>query len=99
MKVLLKYQTKFQEKKDQQQIVIAVMGFTNSGKSSVINSLAGRIAAPSSSQPFVTQKLQEIRLTRGMTLIDAPAIILQQNGGADSKGSRVIRSALQVDDI
>lgn len=75
------------------------MGFTNSGKSSIINSLAGRIAAASSSQPFVTQKLQEVRLTRGMVFIDAPAIILQQPNGADSKGSRVVRSALQVDEI
>ena len=75
------------------------MGFTNSGKSSIINSLSGRIAAASSSQPFVTQKLQEIRLNRGMVFIDAPAIILQQPSGPDGKGTKVVRSALQVDEI
>lgn len=94
MKLLFKYQLKFQEKKDKNQIVIAVMGFTNSGKSSIVNSLRGRTQCASSSQPFVTNKLQEVRLNRGMTMIDAPAIVLQDTKGPDGDGTKLLRSAL-----
>jgi len=38
-------------------------------------------------------------MNKGLVFIDAPAIILQQNSGPDSKGTKVVRSALQVDEI
>mmetsp|Transcript_2004 Transcript_2004/g.2985 ORF Transcript_2004/g.2985 Transcript_2004/m.2985 type:complete len:268 (-) Transcript_2004:333-1136(-) len=80
MKALFKYYLKFAEKKDVENIGVGVVGFTNSGKSSLINVLKNKPICPSSSTPMLTKKLQEVKLSKQITLIDTPGIILSQKG-------------------
>lgn len=59
----------------QDQIYVGVIGYPNSGKSSLLNLLARRAAAPVSSQPGFTKGIRKIRLAKGIMLLDAPGII------------------------
>lgn len=54
---------------------IAVVGYPNTGKSSVINALAGRKAAPTSKQAGFTKGRSMIKLKEGVYLIDTPGVI------------------------
>jgi ribosome biogenesis GTPase A len=54
---------------------IGIMGYPNTGKSSIINLLAGRKAAKTSSQSGFTKGLQKIRFADGLYLIDTPGLI------------------------
>lgn len=50
MVLLSKYAMKFEEKKGKEQIVVGVVGFTNAGKSSLINRLKQKVVCPTGSQ-------------------------------------------------
>ena len=63
MDLLFKYSRKFAEKREQEGITAGVIGFTNVGKSSLINVLKGRIIVPSGSHPFITRTLREVKLS------------------------------------
>ncbi len=54
---------------------IAMFGYPNAGKSSLINALSGRHAAPTSSQAGFTRGRSHIRLREGVYLMDTPGII------------------------
>lgn len=97
MDVLFEYARKFADKKDQETIAVGVIGYTNSGKSSVINCLKRRAACPTSSNTFLTKSKQEVRLNQMVTLVDTPGIV--HISETDQQGTQVIRSALQVEQI
>ena len=59
----------------QNQIYVGVIGYPNSGKSSLLNLLARRGAAPVSSQPGFTKGIRKIRLAKGIILLDTPGIV------------------------
>ncbi|SJL83918.1 ribosome biogenesis GTPase YlqF [Vibrio palustris] len=52
-----------------------IMGIPNVGKSTIINSLAGRTIAQTGNQPAVTRRQQRINLQNGMVLSDTPGIL------------------------
>ncbi|MFH0970200.1 MAG: GTPase [Candidatus Diapherotrites archaeon] len=54
---------------------VAVVGYPNAGKSSLINALAGRHAAPTSKQAGFTRGRSRIRLREGIYLFDTPGVI------------------------
>lgn len=54
---------------------IGVVGYPNTGKSSVINALSGRKATKTSSTAGFTRGEQKVRLREGIYLIDSPGII------------------------
>ena len=57
------------------EITALITGIPNVGKSTLINTLAGRIAAKAGNEPAVTQRQQRIDLRNGLVLIDSPGIL------------------------
>ena len=60
---------------NQNQVYVGIIGYPNMGKSSLLNLLARRGAAPTSSQPGFTKGIRKIRFAKGIVLLDAPGII------------------------
>ncbi|PIN78790.1 GTPase [Candidatus Woesearchaeota archaeon CG10_big_fil_rev_8_21_14_0_10_34_8] len=56
-------------------IVVGVLGYPNTGKSSVINVLKGRKSASTSSQSGHTRGLQKIRITNRILMLDSPGVL------------------------
>lgn len=54
---------------------VGVVGYPNTGKSSLINFLIGRKAAGTSSTAGFTKGMKKIRLSHGLLLLDTPGII------------------------
>ena len=52
-----------------------IMGIPNVGKSTIINTLAGRAIAQTGNQPAVTRQQQRINLQNGIVLSDTPGIL------------------------
>ena len=50
------------------------------------------------SQPFITQKVQQVPVSRQVMFLDSPGIILQSKKEAHTQ-TQIMRSALQVDEI
>jgi len=76
------------EKRDNR-IKVGVIGYPNTGKSSLINILAGTSAAKTSQEPGFTRSLQKIRLTNDIVLLDTPGVI------PESEYSHVKKEAIQ----
>ena len=56
---------------------VGIIGYPNTGKSSLINVLIGRSSAGTSSSAGFTKGIQKIRLAKNILLIDTPGVIPQ----------------------
>jgi len=56
-------------------ITVGVIGYPNTGKSSVINLLTGKGSAGIGADAGFTKSIQKIRLTSGIALLDSPGVI------------------------
>ena len=54
---------------------VGVLGYPNVGKSSIINALSGRKAAPVSNISGFTKSLRNVRMTAKIMLLDTPGVI------------------------
>ncbi|PIO05328.1 GTPase [Candidatus Woesearchaeota archaeon CG08_land_8_20_14_0_20_43_7] len=56
------------------EITVGMLGYPNTGKSSVINALKGMKAAPTSSVSGYTRSIRLVRVHRNLMLIDTPGV-------------------------
>jgi ribosome biogenesis GTPase A len=56
-------------------VTVGIIGYPNTGKSSVINYLVGKPAAGVGSDAGFTHGIQKVNLTAGIVLIDSPGVI------------------------
>tara|TARA_Y100000310_G_C20653254_1_gene800642 strand:+ start:645 stop:1475 length:831 start_codon:yes stop_codon:yes gene_type:complete len=56
-------------------INVGVIGYPNTGKSSIINLITGKSSAKTSSEAGYTKGIQKIKLSTGLYLIDTPGVI------------------------
>lgn len=75
-------------------ITVAVVGYPNVGKSSVINSLKRSRAVGVSPTPGFTKTLQSVQLDKKVKLIDSPGVLFQDNTHANNSTSLVLRNCL-----
>lgn len=77
-------------------IKVGFIGYPNTGKSSVINTLKRMQSVGISALPGFTKKLTEVKLDSNIILIDSPGVIL--NDG-EKKTRLVLRNALKLQNI
>jgi hypothetical protein len=79
LRTLLKIEAKRLKKKE---VKIGVIGYPNTGKSSLINLLAGRSAAGVAAEAGFTKGMQKIRIARGIILLDTPGVMPEEEAPA-----------------
>ncbi len=62
-------------KEEKPEVTVGVLGYPNTGKSSLINVLKGRKAASTSAHAGHTRALQRIRVTNRIMMLDSPGVI------------------------
>ncbi|MCD6368969.1 MAG: 50S ribosome-binding GTPase [Thermoproteales archaeon] len=76
-------------------VKVAVVGYPNVGKSSIINILKGRHSASTSPKAGYTKHVQEYRASRWLKVIDTPGVIPLR----ESEVTLVLRFALNPEDL
>lgn len=76
-------------------VTVGVIGYPNTGKSSIINSLKRKRAAAVSSTAGFTRSLQEVEIDSKVKIIDSPGVILSN----DSEAILVLRNQLNPTDV
>ena len=81
-----------------------IMGIPNVGKSTIINTLAGRSIAKTGNEPAVTKMQQRIDLHNGIVLLDTPGMlwpnIENQNSGYRLAATGAVKdTAMQYEDV
>jgi ribosome biogenesis GTPase A len=66
-------------------ITVGVIGYPNTGKSSMINLLIGRTSAPVGSQAGFTKGIQKLKLSQGIMLLDSPGVIPESEYSSSDK--------------
>lgn len=61
-----------------EKITVGVLGYPNTGKSSVINLLTGKKAAKTAAEAGLTKNIQKVKLTKNIFLFDTPGVISKE---------------------
>ncbi|MFQ5531782.1 MAG: GTPase, partial [Candidatus Nanoarchaeia archaeon] len=68
-----------------QKITVGILGYPNTGKSSLINLLIGKKSAGTGAEAGFTKGLQKIKLTPDIVLIDSPGVIPESKYSSSKK--------------
>jgi nuclear GTP-binding protein len=81
-------------------ITVGIIGYPNTGKSSLINSLKRSKAAAVGAKPGFTRTMQEIKLDTNVVLLDCPGIVFSSGEGSEfGAADIVLRNAVEVEKI
>lgn len=72
-----------------ERIQVGIIGYPNTGKSSIINFITGKPSAPTASESGFTKGIQKIKLAEGILILDTPGVI------PDLEYSSINQSALE----
>jgi len=78
-------------------ITIGIVGFPNTGKSSIINSLKRCRACNVGATPGVTRTMQTVQLDKHIRLLDSPGIVVASNLADDA--AVVLRNCVRVESL
>lgn len=81
---------------DKKQISVGIIGYPNVGKSSIINTLAGRRVCSVAPIPGQTKVWQYVTLMRRIYLIDCPGVVYANE---DTDSDRVLKGVVRVENI
>jgi len=93
---LLKNYSRTGDKKAKAHICVGIIGYPNTGKSSVINSMKRKCSVETGGRAGVTKNLQEVSLDSKITLIDSPGVVFE---GASDDPSVVLRNTVSIESI
>ena len=63
------------KKINKEKVIVGVIGYQNTGKSSVINLLIGKSSAKTGKEAGFTKGIQKLKLTENIILLDSPGVI------------------------
>lgn len=78
------------------QIHIGVIGYPNTGKSSIINLLAGKAYAKTASEAGFTKGIQKIKISDDVMIIDTPGVIPQKEYSMQDSGKMVAHTKVSA---
>lgn len=78
-------------------ITVGIIGYPNTGKSSLINSLCRSKVAPEGARPGFTRTVQEIKLDKDVILLDCPGIVFSNT--EENSADIVLRNAVEMEKI
>jgi len=77
-------------------ITVGIVGFPNTGKSSIINSLKRSRACNVGATPGVTKQMQEVHLDKNIKLLDSPGIVMA-TGNSDAE--IILRNCVKIETV
>ena len=93
----LREKIKIEAKKiGKEKVYIGIIGYPNTGKSSVINILIGRRSAKVASEPGFTKGMQKVKLTENIFLFDTPGVIPSYENSNINKRDLVKHALINV---
>jgi len=97
-KLLEKIKIESKKIRDKLIVTIGVIGFPNTGKSSIINLLRGKKSARTSSSSGYTKGIQKLKLTENIRLIDTPGVIPRSEYSTTNKSALVKHTKIAARD-
>lgn len=82
---LIKQEARKVVRKDNEKVVVGILGYPNTGKSSLINLLIGKSSAGTGSDAGFTKNIQKLRLSEDVVLLDSPGVIPESEYSAIDK--------------
>eukprot|EP00768_Dysnectes_brevis_P001005 gnl/Dysnectes_brevis/1239_a1383_5063.p1 GENE.gnl/Dysnectes_brevis/1239_a1383_5063~~gnl/Dysnectes_brevis/1239_a1383_5063.p1 ORF type:complete len:444 (-),score=59.60 gnl/Dysnectes_brevis/1239_a1383_5063:41-1372(-) len=80
-------------------VVAGVIGMPNVGKSSIINSIAGRRATGVAPIPGYTKKVSSVHITGRLRILDSPGVVLQARRGVVMREEKLVNPVELVSEM